>query len=57
MTSFSPDAGGQISCGPRKSESSVVACYLASADARTKVDGTLRSIEFVPKEFQLKAAP
>ena len=57
LTSFSPDAGGEISCGPRKSESSVVVCYVASTDARTKVDGTLRSIEFVPKDFQLKAAP
>ena len=57
LTSFSPDAGGEISCGQRKSESSVVVCYVASTDARTKVDGTLRSIEFVPKDFQLKAAP
>jgi len=57
LTSFSPDAGGEISCGQRKAESSVVICYLASTDARTKVDGTLRSIEFVPKDFQLKAAP
>jgi hypothetical protein len=57
LTSFSPDAGGEISCGQRKSESSVVVCYLASSDARTKFDGTLRSIEFVPKDFQLKAAP
>jgi hypothetical protein len=32
-----------------------VVCYVASTDARTKVDGTLRSIEFVPKDFQLKA--
>ena len=57
LTSFSPDAGGEISCGQRKAESSVVVCYVASTDARIKVDGTLRSIEFVPKDFQLKAAP
>jgi tetratricopeptide (TPR) repeat protein len=56
LTSFSPDAGGEISCGQRKPESNVVVCYVASTDARTKVDGTLRSIEFVPKDFQLKAA-
>jgi hypothetical protein len=57
LTSFSPGAGGEISCGQRKAESSVVVCYVASPDARTKVDGTLRSIEFVPKDFQLKATP
>jgi tetratricopeptide (TPR) repeat protein len=57
LTSFSPEAGGEISCGRRKSESSVVVCYAANTDARTKVDGTLHSIEFVPKDFQLKAAP
>jgi len=55
LTSFSPDAGGEISCGQRKPESNVVVCYVASTDARTRVDGTLRSIEFVPKDFQLKA--
>jgi tetratricopeptide (TPR) repeat protein len=57
LTSFSPAAGGEISCGQRKSESIVVVCYIANADARLKVDGTLRSLEFVPKDFQLKAAP
>jgi len=55
LTSFSPDAGGEISCGQRKPESNVVVCYVATTDARTRVDGTLRSIEFVPKDFQLKA--
>ncbi len=57
LTSFSPDAGNQISCGPRKTESNVVLCYVATRDSRTKADGTLRSVEFVPKDFQLKAAP
>lgn len=57
LTSFSPDAGGEISCGARKSESSAVIGYVANADTRTKVDGTLRSLEFVPKDFRLKAAP
>jgi tetratricopeptide (TPR) repeat protein len=57
LTSFSPDSGGEISCGQRKSESSVVVCFVVNTDARAKVDGTLSSIEFVPKDFQLKAAP
>ena len=56
LTSFSPDAGGEISCGQRKAESSVVVCFVANTDTRAKVDGTLHSIEFVPKDFQLKAA-
>ncbi|MEP6742214.1 MAG: tetratricopeptide repeat protein [bacterium] len=57
LTSFSSDSGNQISCGPRKSENNVVVCYVAASDSRSKVDGTLRSVEFVPKGFQLKSAP
>jgi hypothetical protein len=57
LTSFTPDAGDQISCGPRKTENNVVVCYLANSDSRKKVDGTLRSVEFVPKDFQLKVGP
>ena len=57
LTSFTPDAGNQISCGPRKTENNVVVCYLANSDSRKKVDGTLHSVEFVPKDFQLKVAP
>jgi len=56
LTSFSPDSGGEISCGQRKPESNVVVCFVANTDTRAKVDGTLHSIEFVPKDFQLKAA-
>jgi tetratricopeptide (TPR) repeat protein len=56
LTSFSPDAGNQISCGPRKPENNVIVCYVAAGDSKKKVDGTLRSVEFVPKDFQLKAA-
>ena len=57
LTSFSPDAGNQISCGPRKPENNVVLCYVAARDSRTKADGTLRSVDFVPKDFQLKLTP
>lgn len=57
LTSFSADAGNEISCGPRKPGNDVIVCYVAGSDSRKKVDGTLRSVEFVPKDFQLKAAP
>jgi tetratricopeptide (TPR) repeat protein len=55
LTSFNPSAGNAISCGPRKAECNVVVCYLPFSDSRTRVDGTLRSIEFVPRDFQVKA--
>lgn len=55
ITTFSPDVAGDITCGPRKPENSVVICYLPNADAKAKTDGTIRSLEFVPKEFKLKS--
>ena len=57
LTSFSPDAGGEITCGPRKPENNVVVNYVAAGEARAKVDGIAKSIEFVPKDFQLKVQP
>ena len=51
ITSFSPDAGNQITCGPRKLESNVVVVYAVSTDIRA--DGVAKSIEFVPKDFVL----
>jgi predicted Zn-dependent protease len=53
IVAFTTDAGGEISCGPRKPENPVVVCYLPASDVRTKVDGKARSIEFVPKDFKL----
>ncbi|HET6891174.1 MAG TPA: tetratricopeptide repeat protein [Pyrinomonadaceae bacterium] len=55
ITTFSPDIVGEISCGPRKPENNVVICYLPNNDAKAKTDGTIRSLEFVPKEFKLKS--
>jgi len=55
LTSFSSDAGGEITCGPRKPENNVVVNYVAAGEA--KVDGIVKSIEFVPKDFQLKVQP
>ncbi len=54
ITTFSPDVAGEITCGPRKPENIVVICYVPNTDARAKTDGTIRSLEFVPKEFKLK---
>ncbi|HKE57550.1 MAG TPA: tetratricopeptide repeat protein [Pyrinomonadaceae bacterium] len=54
ITTYSPDVKGDITCGPRNPENSVVVCYLPGVDKRTKADGVLKSIEFVPKDFKLK---
>ena len=53
MTSYSPEAGSQVSCGTRKQESSVVVGYVPSTAAKAKVDGVAKSLEFVPKDFVL----
>ncbi|HEV7397717.1 MAG TPA: tetratricopeptide repeat protein, partial [Pyrinomonadaceae bacterium] len=55
MVAFSSDAGQEITCGPRKPEATVVVCYLPAEDNRARVDGIIKSIEFVPKDFKLKA--
>lgn len=54
LTSFSQDAGREITCGARKPESSVVVNYTDSADAHAKSDGRAISLEFVPPDFKLK---
>lgn len=54
MTSFSSDAGREITCGARQPESNVVVNYTESADARAKSDGRAISLEFVPPDFKLK---
>lgn len=45
---------GEITCGERKPENGVVICYIPNPDKRIKVDGILKSIEFVPSDFKLK---
>ena len=54
LMSFTEDAGSEVTCGPRKPEDNVVVCYLPLPDARTRIDGTAKSFEFVPKDFKLK---
>ncbi|HVQ36567.1 MAG TPA: tetratricopeptide repeat protein, partial [Pyrinomonadaceae bacterium] len=57
LTSFSPDGGNEIKCGPRKPENNVIVDYVPASDARAKTNGVAKSIEFVPKDFKLKAGP
>ncbi len=54
LTTYSPEVKGEIGCGPRKPENVVIICYVPGADKRTKTDGVLTSIEFVPTDFKLK---
>ncbi|MGH9932709.1 MAG: tetratricopeptide repeat protein [Pyrinomonadaceae bacterium] len=54
IVSFSEDAGGEITCGPRKTQNNVVVAYVPATDPRAKADGVLKSLEFVPPDFRLK---
>jgi tetratricopeptide (TPR) repeat protein len=47
ITTYDPKSGGEITCGPRKPESTVVVCYLPNTNV-------LKSVEFVPADFKLK---
>jgi tetratricopeptide (TPR) repeat protein len=53
ITTYNPEVKGDIGCGPRKPENQVIVCYLPLTDKRIKADGTLKSIEFVPPDFNL----
>jgi len=53
IAAFTNDAGREITCGPRNSENAVVVCFLPSVAGRARIDGVLKSVEFVPKEFKL----
>ncbi len=54
IVSFSEDAGTEITCGSRKTENNVVVAYVPATDARAKIDGLLKSVDFVPPDFKLK---
>jgi tetratricopeptide (TPR) repeat protein len=54
ITTYTPDVAGEINCGPLKTKSPAVVSYLPASDAKAKVDGEIRSVEFVPKDFKLK---
>ncbi len=53
ITTFNSGVSGEINCGPRKGENIVVVCYVPGTDARARIDGQLRSVEFVPSDFIL----
>jgi tetratricopeptide (TPR) repeat protein len=53
ITTYDPKVNGDITCGPWKGPATVVVCYVLGADKRAKVDGVLKSVEFVPAEFKL----
>jgi predicted Zn-dependent protease len=57
IVAFTTDVSGEITCGPRKPENPVVICYTPTTDPKAKFDGTMKSIEFVPKDFSLKPQP
>ncbi len=54
LMTYDPEIKGDITCGLRKPQSVVVVSYVPNVDKRVKAEGTLKSIEFVPAEFQLK---
>jgi tetratricopeptide (TPR) repeat protein len=55
ITTYDTSVQGAITCGPRKPENMVVVCYIPNEDKKVKADGILKSIEFVPANFKLKA--
>ena len=54
IVTYTSDVAGDITCGPRKPVNFVVVDYIRNADKRSKSDGVLKSVEFVPSDFKLK---
>jgi len=54
LMTFTAEAGRQVTCGPRRPEDNVVVAYVPASDVRAKVDGVVKSVEFVPPDFKLK---
>ena len=54
ITTYDPTVKGEITCGVRNPANTVVVDFVAGADKKLKVDGVLKSIEFVPADFKLK---
>lgn len=53
ITSYNPTVQGDLTCGVRKNQESVVICFVKQADKRLKTDGIIKSLEFVPGDFKL----
>lgn len=57
MIAYTPDAGAEVTCGPRKVQNNIILTYRPSKDARdlkAKIDGDAIAVELVPKDFVLK---
>lgn len=57
LTTYDTSVKGEITCGERKPANAVIVAFVANADKRLKIDGILKSIEFVPADFKLKPTP
>ncbi|HZE71071.1 MAG TPA: tetratricopeptide repeat protein [Pyrinomonadaceae bacterium] len=53
IVAFTTEAGSEITCGVRKPQNTVVVCYVPGNTVRAKVDGSVKSMEFVPVDFKL----
>jgi tetratricopeptide (TPR) repeat protein len=54
ITTYDTSVKGEITCGERKPVNTVIVAYVPNTDKRLKVDGTVKSVEFVPSDFKLK---
>lgn len=55
ITTYTPSVSGDITCGDRKGDENVVVVFAKNTNAKLKVDGTIKSIEFVPEKFKLNS--
>jgi tetratricopeptide (TPR) repeat protein len=53
LITYDADVKGEVTCGPRIPVTSVVIYFSPNSDTRDKSDGWLRSLAFVPADFQL----
>jgi tetratricopeptide (TPR) repeat protein len=56
LITYDPEVKGEITCGARSRANVVVVCYVPFGDKKGGVDGSLKSLAFVPSDFQLKPA-
>ena len=54
FTTFTPDVSGQMTCGARNPANDVLITFRPMKDARSKFNGDLVAVEFVPKDFEWK---
>lgn len=51
---YAPEVSGDITCGARNPANAVVVTFRPTKDSRAKFDGEVISVEFVPKDFELR---